>query len=93
MLWVSVPNTLHLNLDARDVKSLTCIFFAQALIIKQIVALVKKKKISCHVHVNSAVQEAILALAAKRLLIIKALLFLHMCAPTLAYKNGHTFCL
>ena len=58
MLWVSVPNTLH----ALDVKTLTCAFFAQALTIKLVVALVKK--ISCHVHVNSAVQEATLALSA-----------------------------
>ena len=63
MLWVSVPNTLHLNLDALDVKSLTCVFFAQALTIKLVVALVKK--ISCHVHVNSSVQETTLDHSAK----------------------------
>ena len=91
MLWVSVPNTLHLYLDARDVKSLTCAFFAQVVTIKLEVALVKQ--ISGHVHVNSAVQEATLTHSAKILLIIKALLFLCVCAPTLAYKNSHKFCL
>ena len=40
MLWVSVPNTPYLNLDALDVKSLTCAFFAQALTIKLVIALV-----------------------------------------------------
>ena len=60
MLWVSVPNTLHLNLDTLDVKSLTCAFFVQALTIKLVVALVKE--ISCHVHINSAFEEATLVL-------------------------------
>ena len=91
MLWVSVPNTLHLNVDALDGKNLTCAFFVQAPTIKLIVALVKS--IGCHVHVNSAVQEVTLTLSAKCLLIIKAFLFIHMCEPTLAYKNSHIFCL
>ena len=42
MLWVSVSNTLHLNLDTLDLKSLTYAFFAQAKTIKLVVALVKK---------------------------------------------------
>ena len=39
------------------------------------------------------VQEATLALSVKSLLIIKALLFLCTCAPTLAYEKSHIFCL